>query len=111
MQGQGMFPVIVCSLVALVFGLGGLLRGWQMGYQGRLDLISDWDYHPLPDPARFSKAFAHLYIGFGCVCLAMPLLLLLGLKIFIWAGMFGIIVGSWIFAIDAIALRARTGNA
>lgn len=78
-----------------------------MGYQGRLDLISDWDYRPLPNPANFSKAFAHLYIGLGFVCLGMPLLLLLGLKILIWAGIFGIIVGYWTFAIDSIAMKAK----
>lgn len=110
MQEQGLFPVIVCSLVAAIFGFGGLFRGWQMGYQGRLDLISDWDYRPLPNPAEFSKAFAHLYIGLGGVCLAMPFLLFFGLKIFIWAGIFAVIIGHWSFAIDAIAESAASKN-
>ncbi len=31
----------IATTVAIILGLGGIIRGWQMGYRNRLDLISD----------------------------------------------------------------------
>ena len=101
---------IIASVVAVVLGLGGVIRGWQMRYKERVDLISDWDNCPLPNPAGFVKAFARVYIGIGSILIAMPLLLLLGMNILIWAGLVGVIVWYWFNAIDAIAERARATN-
>lgn len=50
MQGIAAFQWIG-GIVALLLGLGGLIRGIQMS-KGRLDLISDWDNRPLPNPAE-----------------------------------------------------------
>jgi len=102
-----MFWSVIASVVALIFCLGSLIRGWQMGYGGRLDLISDMDNRPLPNPANFAQTFCRLYLGLGGLMLIMLVLLWFGLNILIWSGLFGIILMSWTQVIDAIARRAR----
>lgn len=100
-------PTIAIA-VAIIFGLGGLIRGWQMGFQGRLDLITDWDNRPLPNPAEYSKAFSRVYIGLGGAFMVAPLLLLVGLPVLILAGVFACLVWYWFNAIDVIVERARS---
>lgn len=107
MQGQELIWSIIGSVAALALGLGGVIRGWQMGYKDRFDLISDWDNRPLLNPARAAKAYSRAYIGIGSILIVMPTLLLLGLNILIWAGIVGIIVGFWFYAIDTIVIQAR----
>ena len=107
MQGQAM---MWATVAAVLTGLGGIIRGWQMGFRGRLDLISDWDNRPLPNPAGFTKAFAHIYIGIGCLLVVMPLFLWLGMNFLIWCAITVIIVWYWFHAIDVVAERARVKN-
>ncbi|MBI2306894.1 MAG: hypothetical protein HYU78_06285 [Rhodocyclales bacterium] len=109
MQESEMFWSVVLSIVAVCFGVGGIFRGWQMGFRGRLDLVSDTDYRPLPDPAGSAKALARLYIGLGCVMLVLPLLLLAGVKLLVLGGAFGLVIWYWFYAVDTLAERVRTG--
>ena len=110
MQRQSMMLPIIASTITIVFGLGGLIRGWQMGFKDRLDLITDGNNHPLPNPAVYAKAYARIYIGIGCVLLAMPLLLLLGMNLLIWCAVSVIIVWYRFFATERVADRARAKN-
>jgi len=98
---------ILTFVFAALGGVGGIIRGWQMGFKGRLDLISDWDSRPLPDPARFAKAFSRIYIGLGGILIAMSLLLLLGLDIRICIAVAVAVIVSWFYAIDVVVARAR----
>lgn len=107
MQEQASIWLIIASVGTVLMGLGGVLRGWQMKYRNRLDLVSDWDNRPLPNPANFAQAFGNVYIGIGAVMIAMLLPLLLGLHLLIWTGIFYAIIWYWFRAIDVIAARAR----
>ena len=110
MQGQSMMLPIIASTITIVFGLGGLIRGWQMWFKGRHDLISDWDNRALPNPSAYAPAFARIYIGIGCVLLAMPLLLFLGMNLIIWCALSVIIIWYWFHAVEVVADRARARN-
>jgi len=98
------------SVLAIVFGSGGLIRGWQMGFKGRLDLISDFDNRALPNPAAYAPAYARIYLGIGSVLLAMPLLLLLGMHLIIWCTIGVVVMWYWFHAIEVVAQRARSKN-
>lgn len=100
----------IVSIAVVLLGVGGVIRGWQMGYGNRLDLISDWDHRPLPNPSSHSKAFSRVYLSIGSVLIGMPVLLLLGLHIFIWYAITAVIVWYWFYAIDAIVDKARTAR-
>ncbi len=105
MQGQGM--QWIAAVATIIFGLMGIWRGWQMRYRNRLDLISDWDNRPLPNPSTYAVSFSRVYIGIGSALVGMPLILWLGLPILIWAGTVAIIIWYWFYAIDVITDRAR----
>jgi hypothetical protein len=106
MQGQGM--QWIASVATVILGLMGIWRGWQMRYRNRLDLISDWDSHPLPQPSAHAESFSRVYVRIGSALVGMPLMLWLGLPILIWAGIVAVIVWYWFNAIDAITDRARS---
>ena len=97
----------IAITVAIVLGAGGIIRGWQMGYRNRLDLISDWDHRPLPNPSLHARAFARVYLAMGGILVAMPALLFLGLHIYIWCAITAVLVWYWFYAIDSITEKAR----
>ncbi len=106
MQGNMTYHLTMI-VVALLFGVGGLIRGLQMLFQGRLDLISDWDSRPLPNPAEYAKSFATVYISLGIAVLFVPLLILLGIPLLFCGIILAVLVWYWFQAIDKIAARAR----
>lgn len=110
MQGQTYTWALIATTVTILMGLGGVIRGWQMGFKNRLDLISDWDGKSLPSPAIYAKDFSTVYITLGGVLILMPALLWIGLPILIWAGILGVIIWYWFYAIDAITEKARKAH-
>lgn len=110
MQGQDITFHILVVVTALLFGFGGLIRGFQMLNRGRLDLISDWNNRPLPNPAEYAKPFARVYIGIGSLFLLLPLLLWLSGSLLLCGIVAGVLVWYWFEAIDKIAERARRAS-
>lgn len=106
MQGIAAFQILG-AIAAVLLGLGGLIRGVQMG-KGRLDLISDWDSRPLPNPADHAPAFARVYIRLGGVILISPVALWFGVPVLVWGIVIGVLVWYWFEAIDKISAKARS---
>lgn len=73
MQGTAAF-LILGTIAAVLLGLGGIIRGIQMG-KGRLDLISDWDNRALPNPTEHAPAFSRVYIRLGGIIFTSPVVL------------------------------------
>jgi hypothetical protein len=105
MQGSVEFQVMA-AIAAVVLGLGGLVRGVQMR-KGRLDLISDWDNQPLPNPSEHAPAYAGVYVRLGAVILISPLALWAGVPLLVWGIAVGVLVWYWFEAIDRISAHAR----
>lgn len=109
MHGQDVTHHIMGIITSLLLGVGGLIRGIQMN-NGRLDLISDWERHPLPNPAEYARPFARVYISISILLLILALLLWFGLPLLLWGIIVVVLVWYWFEAIERIAIRAKAGG-
>lgn len=105
MQGIVVFQILG-AIAAVLLGLGGIIRGIQMG-KGRLDLISDWDNRPLPNPNEHAPAFARVYVRLGVIIFISPVVLWFGVPVLVLGIVLAVLVWYWFEAIDRIALKAR----
>ena len=97
----------IVSIALILIGLGAIFRGWQMHYRGRIDLISDWDSNPLPNPTSLTMPFFRVYAVAGATLCLLPIPLALGVPILIDCLLIAVVITWWFFAIDAIAARTR----
>lgn len=106
---MGVMQVLVVAfwITVITFGIGGFVRGWQMRTGNRLDLITDTDYRPLPNPTRYAKVLGQVYFGFGAVMFVLLVVNMMGLTLLICAALAAIFLWCWFITIDRIADRAR----
>lgn len=109
MHGSAAFQIIGI-IFAVLLGVGGLIRGYQLR-KGRLDLVSDWDNRPLPNPEEHAPVFSRVYLRLGGIVLLSPAALVLGTPLVIWAAILAVLVWYWFEAIDRIASRAHAALA
>jgi hypothetical protein len=76
--------------------------------KGGLDLISDCDNRPLPNPAKHAPAFARVYIRLGGIIFISPVLLWFGVPGMFWGIVICVPIWYWFEAIDKILSNARS---
>ncbi|MFO1346806.1 MAG: hypothetical protein U1E85_10980 [Rhodocyclaceae bacterium] len=97
---------VAFCVVTAVFVIGGVIRGIQMGGGRRPDLVTGWDYEPLPDVAAAGRTMGRLYLSMAACMLLIVVLLFAGVRLAVWGLLFGIVLWIWVYAIGAITDRS-----
>ena len=96
----------IATITILLFGLAGIIRGWQMRFGSRLDLISDWECRPLPLPESLVLEFSRIYLTAGAILCGAPAFVLTGLPLVVCVLIAVLVVWYWVYRIDGIIVRA-----